>query len=68
MCIFDLSKVLINEIYYDYIKNKCDNNSRALFTHTDNLMYEGRTRDVCKDFSKDREMFDFANYTTKSTY
>ena len=68
MCIFDLSKVLINEIYYDYIKNKCDNNSRVLFTHTDNLMYESRTRDVCKDFSKDRERFDFANYTTKSTY
>ena len=42
----------------------CGDNSRALFTHTDNLMYEIITRDVCKD----REMFDFANYTTKSKY
>ena len=46
----------------------CGDNSRALFTHTDNLMYEIITRDVCKDFCKDREMFDFANYTTKSKY
>ena len=68
MRILDLSKVLIKEIYYDYIKNKCGSNSRVLFTHTDNLMYKIRTRDNCKDFGKDREMFDFANYKTKSKY
>ena len=53
MCISDLSKVLINEIHYDYIKNKCGNNSRLLLTHTDSLMYEIRTKDVYEDFSKD---------------
>ena len=52
MCILDLSKVLMYEFYYYYIKNKCDNNSRLLFTDTDSLMYEIRTGDVYEDFSK----------------
>ena len=38
MCILVLSKVLIYEFYYDDIKNKYGNNSRLLFTDTDNLM------------------------------
>ena len=40
MCILELSKVLMCEYHYDYIKNKYGNNSKLLFTDTDNLMYE----------------------------
>ena len=40
MCILELSKVLMYELYYDYIKNKYDNTSKLLFTGTDSLMYE----------------------------
>ena len=40
MCILELSKVLMNEFHYDYIKNKFGNNSRLSFTDTDSLMYE----------------------------
>ena len=35
MWIFKLSKVLMYEFHYDYIKNKNGNNSRLLFTDTD---------------------------------
>ena len=28
MCILDLSKILMNEFHYDYIKNEYDNKSR----------------------------------------
>ena len=31
-------------------------------------MYEIKTKDVYKDFSNDKEMFDFSNYSTKSKY
>ena len=31
-------------------------------------MYEIKTEDVYKDFSKNKEMFDFSNYSTKSKY
>ena len=39
-----------------------------LFTDTDNLMYEIKTEDVYKGFSKDTEMFDFSNYSAKSKH
>ena len=31
-------------------------------------MYEIKTGDVYEDFSNDKEMFDFSNYSTKSKY
>ena len=31
------------------------------------LMYEIKAEDVYEDFSSDKEMFDFSNYSTKST-
>ena len=56
--------------HYDYIKNKYGNNSKLLFTDTDSLMYEVKTEDedVYEDFSSDKEMFCFSNYSTKSKY
>ena len=53
MCILELSKVIIYEFHYDYIKNKYGNNSRLLFTDTDSLMYEIKTEDVYEYFSND---------------
>ena len=64
----DLSKVLMYEFHYDYIKNKHGNNSRLLFTDTDSLMNDIKTQDVYEDLTKDIEMFDFSNYLTKSKY
>ena len=42
------------------------NKSRLLFTDTDSFMYEIKAEDVDRYFSKDKEMFDFSNYSTKS--
>ena len=53
MCILELSKVIIYEFHYDYIKNKYGNNSRLLLTDTDSLMYEIKTEDVYEYFSND---------------
>ena len=62
MYIWYLSTRLIYSFYYDYIKNNYGNKSGLLFTDTDNLKYEIKTKDVYEDFSKDKEMFDFSNY------
>ena len=59
----DLSKVLMYE--FDYIKNQHGNKSRLFFTATDSLMYEIKTENVYEDFSRDKEMFDFSNYSSK---
>ena len=45
MCILDVSKVLMYEFRYDYIKKKCDSKPNLL-TDTDSLMYEIKTEDV----------------------
>ena len=37
ICILELRKVLMYEFHYDYIKNKCGNNSKVFFTDNDNF-------------------------------
>ena len=64
MCILELSKVLMYEIHYDYIKNNYD----SKFTDTESSMCGIKTEDVYEDFSSDKEMFDFSNYSIKSKY
>ena len=54
------------KFHYDYIQNKYGNNWRLLFTNADSLMYEIKTDDVYEDFSNDKEMSDFSNYSHKS--
>ena len=56
------------EFHYDYIKNEYDNKTKLLLTDTDSLMYEIKTENVYEDFSSNKEMFDFSNYSTKSKY
>ena len=63
MCSLELSKVLMYEFHYDYIKNKHGNNSKLLFTGTDSLVYQIKTDDVYEDFSNNKGMFDFSNYS-----
>ena len=55
MCILDLSKVLMYEFHYDYIKNKYDSKSKLLFRDTDSFMYEIKTEDVYEDFRSDKK-------------
>ena len=62
----EFSKVLMYEFNYDCIKNKYVNNSKPLFTDTGKLMYRIKTEDVYEDFGREKNMFDFSNYSTKS--
>ena len=55
MCILDLSKTLMFEFHYDYIKNKYSDRGKLLMTDTDWLIYEIKTDDLYYDISKDVE-------------
>ena len=52
MCILELSKVLMYEFHYGYIKNKHGNKSRLLFTETDGLIHKNKIENAYEDFSK----------------
>jgi hypothetical protein len=62
MCILELSKTLMYDFHYNYIKNKYGDKSKLLFTDTDGLMYEIKADDVYEDFFKDEKMFDNSDY------
>ena len=51
--ILDISKTLMFDFHYNYIRKKYGDKAKLLFTDTDSLMYLIQTQDVYKDFSKD---------------
>ena len=68
MCIPDLSKTLMYDFHYNYIKKKYNNRAKLLFTDTDSLTYEIEAEDVYKDLWDDKGMFDNSDYPESSPY
>ena len=68
MCILELSKTLIYDFHYNYIKQKYNNKVKLFFIDTDSLYYEIETNDVYQDFWNDKEKFDFSDYLENSKF
>ena len=68
MCILDLSKFLMYDFHYNYIKKKYDANAKLLFIDTDSLTYEIKTADLYADFYEDRDLFDNSDYAVDSPF
>ena len=68
MCILDLSKTLMYDFHYNYIKKRYNNKAKLLFTDTDSLCYEIETKDIYKDLWEDKQLFDNSNYPKDSPY
>ena len=63
MSILDISKTLMYDFHYGYIKEKYNDKARLLFTDTYSLIYEIETDDFYKGISGDvLTSFDTSNY------
>ena len=68
MCILDLSKTLMYDFHYNYIKPKYGSLAILGFTDTDSLLYSIKTDNVYEDLYKDRGLFDSSDYPKTSKF
>ena len=64
--VFDLSKWLMYDFHYNFIKKNFS--AKLLLTDTDGLTYEIKSENVYKEFYKWKDLFDFSNYSKDSTF
>ena len=65
--ILDLSKTLMYDFHYNYIRKKYPE-AKLLFTDTDSLVYHIVAEDVYEDLFADRHLFDNSDYPKSSKF
>ena len=63
LSILEISKILMHEFWYDYMKQKCDNNIKLCYMDTDSFIMNIKMNDFYEDIASDIEnKFDTSNY------
>ena len=63
LSILEISKILMCEFWYDYMKPKYDNNIKLCYMVTDSFIMDIKTNDFYEDIANDVEnRFDTSNY------
>jgi len=60
--ILEISKLIMYEFYYDYLKPKYLDRCKLLFTDTDSFCCHIQTEDLYKDMAENIELFDNSNF------
>ena len=55
LSILDLSKIVMCEFLYDYVKPKYDENAKLCYMDTDSFIVHVKIDDICKDIAQDVE-------------
>ena len=64
--VVELSKYLKYDFHYNFIKKKVD--ADLLFTDTDSLTYEIKSKDVYEELFEYKHLFDLSNYLKDSKF
>ena len=56
LSILDLGKTRMYEFWYDYVKQKCDENAKICYIDTDNFIFHVKTDDIYKDIAEHVEI------------
>ena len=68
LSILEISKILMYEFWYDYIKLKYNNNVRLCYMDTESFVMHIKTNDFYKDIASDVEnRFDTSNYEVNTS-
>ena len=60
--VLDLSKYLMYDWYYNKLKTKYGEHCTLLYTDTDSLPVDIKTKDIYKDMSETKDEYDFSDY------
>ena len=64
LSILEISKIIIYEFWYDYMKRKYGDMVKLCYTDTDSLVMTIKTKEFCKDIAQGvQERFDTSNYS-----
>lgn len=68
MSILDISKVLMYDFHYKFMKTKYDEKLQLLYTDTDSLIYNIYTEDIYTDMKQNIDFFDTSDYPANNEY